>query len=774
MKKKKKRRARLIIILVVIALVIALAIVVLQPLLTGGTDSSENATTVTRTATVERGTIETIVAGSGSLGSDSVVDIIIPSGLTMETIYVSENDLVSAGEVLATIDPRSIADAIDTVLSELDAIDRSLRQASSDTNDATIETDVGGRVKQIFAETGDDVQSVMAEMGALAIISADGRMRVSFEADSLGDLAVGDRVTVTLADGSTSRGTIENTNGNCVVTLSDDGPQVGEAVTISATDGTVLGSGTLEINVPISIRGNAGTIKSVDVSENRRVSSGASIFTLSESVAALNYQSQIATKEELEDMYWLLLSYSRTNSIIAPSSGMVSSINVSYNGNLANPSINDSHVVPMNPVNANGLSSDTTADLGIAAMPLSYTATDANYKNDVVFLSTDALFETTDEDNTDDSELTTISGEIQIFINNPVTGNTPQSTIMPGRGYTGSIIWQPPNMIRFQESTAYTATVTLAADEGYKFDEATTPVVVGGQIAPETINRETEFALIFSVSFAPTSPAMTGNDPGNQIPGGGGTQMPGGGDNQIQGGGSNQAPGGGQTSQPPQGSVPSGDNTASIGSGASPSSDITAMTTAFSIMTNDIIILTAHIDELDILSLEQGQAASVVLDALPDETFIGEVIRISNIGTSQSGVTTYPITIQINVPEGLAVKIGMNSSATIITGSTDENALIIPMSALQEFGGESFVMIANEETSGEMQASGSFPFGERRIVTTGLSDGNYVEIIEGLSEGDIVVYLEIVDSANQQSFGFGGGGFGGRGFSGGGGMPPGQ
>jgi HlyD family secretion protein len=180
------------------------------------------------------------------------------------------------------------------------------------------------------------------------------------------------------------------------------------------------------------------------------------------------------------------------------------------------------------------------------------------------------------------------------------------------------------------------------------------------------------------------------------------------------------------------------------------------MATAFSITTNDIVVLTANVDELDILSLELGQSATVVLDALPDEVFQGEVIRISNIGTSQSGVTTYPVTIRIIIPEELSVKIGMNSSATIVTSST-ENALIIPMSALQEMRGESFVMVAGEETSGDMQAGGNFPLGERRVVTTGLSDGNFVEILSGLNEGETVTYLEIIDNGSQQSFGFVGG-----------------
>ncbi len=134
------------------------------------------------------------------------------------------------------------------------------------------------------------------------------------------------------------------------------------------------------------------------------------------------------------------------------------------------------------------------------------------------------------------------------------------------------------------------------------------------------------------------------------------------------------------------------------------------------------------------------------------------------MGTSQSGVTTYPVTILVTIPEDVNVKLGMNASATIVTGSS-ENALIIPMSALQEMMGESFVMVTSGETV------------EQRTVTTGLSDGNFVEILSGLEEGETITYTETTDSDSSNTFMMGGmGGFqqgGGGGFPSSGEMPSG-
>ena len=93
--------------------------------------------------------------------------------------------------------------------------------------------------------------------------------------------------------------------------------------------------------------------------------------------------------------------------------------------------------------------------------------------------------------------------------------------------------------------------------------------------------------------------------------------------------------------------------------------------------------LSVDIDELDILSIEDGQTATVVLDALPDQVFEGTVTKISDAGTAQSGVTTYPVTITLADTGASGIKAGMNATATISI-ATSENVLLIPLDALQE------------------------------------------------------------------------------------------
>ena len=89
----------------------------------------------------------------------------------------------------------------------------------------------------------------------------------------------------------------------------------------------------------------------------------------------------------------------------------------------------------------------------------------------------------------------------------------------------------------------------------------------------------------------------------------------------------------------------------------------------------DLSYLTFDIslDELDVNEVEVGQAVNITCDSLTDTATIeGVVTKVSVAGTTSNGVTTYPVTVQIdNPPEGLLP--GMNVDATSVV---DELSLI--------------------------------------------------------------------------------------------------
>lgn len=159
-----------------------------------------------------------------------------------------------------------------------------------------------------------------------------------------------------------------------------------------------------------------------------------------------------------------------------------------------------------------------------------------------------------------------------------------------------------------------------------------------------------------------------------------------------------------------------------------------------SVANYDTMAFSIDIDELDIAQIQTGQAANVSIDALTDTTehpLKGTVTKIAVEGTSSDGVTTYPVTIQLE--ENAALKGGMNANAEIVI-SQKTGVLYVPVEAVQKKDGKSYVMAAvTEEKSGEDNGSKqNSPGFEMRFVTTGISTDQYIEIASGLEEGERV------------------------------------
>lgn len=218
---------------------------------------------------------------------------------------------------------------------------------------------------------------------------------------------------------------------------------------------------------------------------------------------------------------------------------------------------------------------------------------------------------------------------------------------------------------------------------------------------------------------------------------------------------------------------------------------------------SDLSILTfdMNIDELDIANIEVGQEVSITADAYEGEEFSGIVDKVSVVGTSSQGVTSYPVTVIVNSDNKDKLIPGMNVSASIVIEKV-ENVLRIPVSALRRGN----VVIAKTDSDGVEQKTQGAPGGNNAngggtdkkgknaansdspflrnldipdgykaiFVETGLTDDDYVEIKAGLNEGDTVVLPDAtVSSGFGMMMGGGGGPRGGGGAPQGGGRPQG-
>lgn len=169
-----------------------------------------------------------------------------------------------------------------------------------------------------------------------------------------------------------------------------------------------------------------------------------------------------------------------------------------------------------------------------------------------------------------------------------------------------------------------------------------------------------------------------------------------------------------------------------------------------SVANYDTMEFSIDIDELDIAKIQVGQTANVSIDALTETTdapLKGTVSKIAVEGTSSDGVSTYPVTIQLE--QNAALKGGMNANAEIVVNQRT-NVLYVPVEAVQKKDGKSYVMVANnnEKVAGQ-NSSGSV----MKFVTVGISTDQYTEITSGLSEGDAVITTSASSSDTTQQNG---------------------
>lgn len=134
-----------------------------------------------------------------------------------------------------------------------------------------------------------------------------------------------------------------------------------------------------------------------------------------------------------------------------------------------------------------------------------------------------------------------------------------------------------------------------------------------------------------------------------------------------------------------------------------------------------------RVDEYDIADVAVGQACSVTVTAT-EQKFESEIASIDYISTAGGSVAYYTAVAYVDVDEG--VYPGMQTTVTIPQEEA-ENVVILKMDALSfDETNSAYVYMYND--AGEL---------EEVPVEVGVSNGNYVEIVSGVNEGD-EVYVE--------------------------------
>jgi RND family efflux transporter MFP subunit len=127
--------------------------------------------------------------------------------------------------------------------------------------------------------------------------------------------------------------------------------------------------------------------------------------------------------------------------------------------------------------------------------------------------------------------------------------------------------------------------------------------------------------------------------------------------------------------------------------------------------------------EKDLPHVRRGGRMSLTVQAYPGRVFSGTVVHVGTVLDE----ATRTVKIRSQAPNrDLALKPGMFADVRMAVG-TQTRSLSVPEAALLREGSSSFVFV---------QEGAEY---HRHVVRTGTRSGGLVQIIAGLSEGDLVV-----------------------------------
>jgi multidrug efflux pump subunit AcrA (membrane-fusion protein) len=148
----------------------------------------------------------------------------------------------------------------------------------------------------------------------------------------------------------------------------------------------------------------------------------------------------------------------------------------------------------------------------------------------------------------------------------------------------------------------------------------------------------------------------------------------------------------------------------------------------------DNLKVTVKVDEYDLSSIAKDKEVSVTIGAI-DKEITGKVSSVSDTAINENGVAYFTATLDLTVEKD--IKVGMSAEAKILNKSAN-NVLTVSMKTLQ----------FDENDKPYVYIKGDKDVPTKRVVKIGINDGKTIEIAEGLTEGQTIMYLESTSSDN--------------------------
>jgi HlyD family secretion protein len=139
-------------------------------------------------------------------------------------------------------------------------------------------------------------------------------------------------------------------------------------------------------------------------------------------------------------------------------------------------------------------------------------------------------------------------------------------------------------------------------------------------------------------------------------------------------------------------------------------------------------VLQFWVEESEMSGVVAGNRVEIIFEALPDDTFTGEVIRVDPELVTVDGTLAVQAWASVDTTSSAATLLGgMNADVEIISAET-RDTLLVPLQALRELGPDQYAVFV-------VQPDGELAL---RPVQVGLQDYVNAEILSGLELGEVV------------------------------------
>lgn len=137
----------------------------------------------------------------------------------------------------------------------------------------------------------------------------------------------------------------------------------------------------------------------------------------------------------------------------------------------------------------------------------------------------------------------------------------------------------------------------------------------------------------------------------------------------------------------------------------------------------DPLLAVLNVPERELRTLRPGLGVAMVVDAIPGATFQGTVARISPV--VDSGTGTFRVTSEFRDEAG-RLKSGMFGRISVVYDQRDD-VLVVPREAVLEDDAQPAVFVVRDGKA------------VRQPVRTGARSGGFIEVVEGVADGESVV-----------------------------------